>query len=406
MVDSPPPPTVRPHITRLDSLTGMRFLAAVCVFMFHGLCTMLFADRSWQMTPAPGPHAMVFWQGNWTSVSFFFVLSGFVLAWSRRPGDTAARFWRRRVFKIWPNHLLTLIAAAVLFGGLLGLPLDGTTGVLNAFLVQSFWPQQEVWASYNSVSWSLSCEALFYLLFPLLMRYIDRIRPERLWAAAGVVLAAVFAVPLVATLLPDGPWQPLSQSGPVAFWFTSKFPPVRLLEFVFGLLLARIVATGRRVPLGLGGATALTVFAYVVAPLFPLTYPQVAVTLLPLGLIIAAAAAGEAAGVRAWTGGRVMVWLGETSFAFYMCHLLILVFTGSVLLGGRGASTPVALGVLALVFLASLGVAALLFHLVERPIMRRFATSRRRPLPPLAPIPPGPGTTPAEPALNAPDPGR
>ncbi|MFC4057181.1 acyltransferase family protein [Planomonospora corallina] len=362
--------------SRLPSLTGMRFVAAFTVFAVHVLLTPIFADRSLQMFPAPGETAMLLWQTGFMGVSFFFILSGFVLTWSVRPGQSTRGFWLRRFFKIYPNHLLTLVAATVLLGGVSQMPLDLTAGVLNALLVHSFFPQMEIWTAFNSVSWSLSNEAFFYLLFPLLWLAVGRIRPERLWRWAGVVVGVIFTVPLVAPLLfADGPWDPLTRSPYLEFWFTSKFPPVRLLEFVFGMILARIVLTGRKVPLNLGAWLLVTAVVFFVAPYLPLTYPQVAAMVVPLGMTIATGARADLAGRRTWLAGRPMVWLGEISFAFYMCHLLVLNY-GHMLLGGGSWDTPAALGIVALLFLASLAVAWLMYTLVEKPVMR-FVRSRR-----------------------------
>lgn len=367
-----------PARSQLPSLTGMRFLAAFGVFAVHALCTPIFADKSFQMIPAPGEGAMVVWQASWAGVSFFFILSGFVLTWSMRPDDTMPLFWRRRFFKIYPNHLLTLVAAAILLGGVSQMALDWKAGILNALLVHSFFPQMEIWTSYNSVAWSLSNEAFFYLLFPFLMLGIGRIRPERLWFWAGGVVAAVFATPVLATLLlPDSPVDPLARSPYLEFWLVSKFPPVRLLEFVFGMILARIVLTGRKLPVNLGGAILLTAIAYFVAPHLPLTYPQVAAMVVPLGLTIAAGAKADVAGKRTRLASRPMVWLGQVSFAFYMCHLFVLNY-GHMLLGGGSWETPAAIGVLALLFCATTLVAWLMFRFFETPIMRRFSTPRRR----------------------------
>ncbi|MDH2424518.1 acyltransferase [Sphaerisporangium sp. TRM90804] len=371
----PDPATPKPQ---LPSLTGLRFLAAISVFAFHAVLTPLFASQAWQMLPARGEVASVFWQSAWLGVSFFFILSGFVLTWSMRPGDRLGSFWRRRALKIWPNHLLTFVAAAVLFVGVFKTPFDGGNAMLNVLLLQAYFPPQEIWTSFNSVSWSLSAEALFYLCFPLLAFLVHKIRPQRLWLWAGVVVTAILLVPLVASALATGPWLPLPQSTHFEFWFTSKFPPVRMLEFLFGIILARIVMTGRRVPLGVGGSAALCVAAYVVAPSFPLSYPQVAVMVVPIGLLIANAAVADVERRRSWASSRVMVWLGEVSFAFYMVHLLVMLYI-PYLLGNRSYSTPVALAVVALILAVSLGIAALMYHLVERPIMRRFAYSRRRP---------------------------
>ncbi|HEX4814390.1 MAG TPA: acyltransferase [Nonomuraea sp.] len=355
----------------------MRFIAAFSVFAFHAFTSPVFASPAWNMLPVPGEYAKVFWQGNWAGVSFFFILSGFVLTWSARGTDTAGAFWRRRIFKIYPNHLLTLAAALILFGGVMKIDLDAKTVALNGLLVQAFFPQQEIWASYNSVSWSLSHEAFFYLLFPFLLPVVMRIRPSRLWLWAGVVVGAILVIPLVATLLPAGQWQPFTQSEPLQFWFVSKFPPVRLLEFVFGMIMARVVLSGRRVPLGLWGAAALNVVAYAVAPLFPLTYPQVAVMVLPLGLLIAAGAVADVRSRPTWLGSRVMVWLGNISFAFYMSHLLVLL-SSQFVLGPGGWSLPVGFAVIGLLFGVTVVVSWLMYALFEAPIMRRFAVSRRR----------------------------
>src|SRR2546430_4023453 len=101
--------------SRLPSLTGMRFVAAGLVFLFHSLWQNFFVSPDAQKTTFS-----LFFQGGWAGVSFFFVLSGFVLAWAARPTDTAAKFWRRRFFKIYPNHLLTFIAAAILLSTVAG----------------------------------------------------------------------------------------------------------------------------------------------------------------------------------------------------------------------------------------------------------------------------------------------
>jgi peptidoglycan/LPS O-acetylase OafA/YrhL len=250
----------------------------------------------------------------------------------------------------------------------------------------------------NTVSWSLSAELLFYLCFPLLLRLIGRIRPERLWFWAGGVIAVILLVPVIAgTMPPSEPFLPWANANPTEFWFVYLLPPVRMLEFVFGMILARVVLTGRKVPLGLGGAAALTILAYFLAPLFPGTYPIVAVMVLPLGLLIAAGAVSDAQGHRTLLSSRTMVWLGEVSFAFYLWHRLVLVYGHQWFAGvdkptsfpveGEGYSTPVGIAVLVLLFGVTLLLAWATFSLVERPIMRRFARPRRRPRPAVAETP-------------------
>jgi mycarose O-acyltransferase len=359
---------------QLPSLTGMRFIAAALVFFYHVLrATDMFASANTRSN-----YGAVFGNAGTVGVGFFFILSGFVLTWSARSTDTAPKFWRRRFFKIYPNYLLTSIAALMLVTLASNQTVTSGNVLANVFLVESWFPQVTKYML-NPVAWSLSCEALFYLSFPLLLKLIARIRPERLWLWATGVIAAVFAVPLVGLALPSGgfkfPFPPASEN---YVWFVYMFPPVRCLDFAFGMILARMVITRRRIPLGVGGATALALISYLLIPLFPVGLQMVAVTIVPMGLVIAAGAATDLRGHSSWLSSRVMVWLGNVSFAFYMCHFLILTYGHQWLANNKPLDTPAAIGLVALLFGAVLVVSWLLYSLVEHPVMRRFSTARRR----------------------------
>jgi mycarose O-acyltransferase len=350
----------------------MRFIAAAMVFLFHVFWQNLFASQG-----AQNNFFSLFFQGGWSGVGFFFVLSGFVLTWSARASDTSPRFWRRRFFKIYPNHLVTFLVAFALLVWVSDVAVSGRDAVLNLLLVHSFFPQMSTRYSFNPVAWSLSCELLFYLCFPLLFALVKRIRPERLWFWAGGVVAAIFAVPIVATAGPEQPIFPVTDFTAWEMWFIYQFPPVRMLEFIFGILLARIVITGRRLPFDLGGAVALAIAAYAMAPLFPRNYNLVAVMVVPLGLVIAAGAVADLEGRRTWMSRRAAVWLGEVSFAFYLWQYMVVTYGHHFLGDGRTWTTPGALAVIAGMFGVTLLLSWLLYSLVERPVMRRFATSRR-----------------------------
>lgn len=88
-------PAATSTVVRLDSLTGMRWWAAFFVFAYH----------MGNLAPFKGQSLMNF---GYTGVSFFFVLSGFVLTWSARPRVGARQFWWRRVARIWPSHMVAL----------------------------------------------------------------------------------------------------------------------------------------------------------------------------------------------------------------------------------------------------------------------------------------------------------
>ncbi|TDB76410.1 acyltransferase [Micromonospora sp. KC723] len=364
------PSRVEPRPVQLRSLTGLRFVAAFMVFAFHSTYLGMYPPGVQRVMEA------ILWQGGWSGVSFFFVLSGFVLTWSARPTDTPRAFWRRRFFKLYPNHVITFIAAAILLATVARVAFNGRDAFLNLLLIQSWFPQLDTRGSFNSVSWSLSCEALFYLSFPFLLRWIDRIRPERLWTWLGGMVAAIAVVPLLSSALPQNPLFPFARVTELEFWIIYQFPPTRMLDFVVGILLARIVLTGRKLPVSRGAAATLVVAAYAVSPLLPPAFSLVAVMVLPLGLLIAAAAKADAEARPSWMSSRIMVWLGDVSFAFYMWHALILFYVHPWLFG-PASNAATALAEIALLFEVILVVSWLQFSRIERPMMRRFAVSRR-----------------------------
>lgn len=85
-------PTPAPTRDRLPSLTGLRFWAALLVVLYH---------LSRQVGAVPGVSDVV-WYGR-SGVTFFFVLSGVVLAWTYDGAGVSARvFLWRRFARIWP----------------------------------------------------------------------------------------------------------------------------------------------------------------------------------------------------------------------------------------------------------------------------------------------------------------
>lgn len=368
--------------SRLHSLQGMRFIAAGLVFAFHAIMyENLFVDQE-----AQGTFGALARSGGWTGVSFFFILSGFVLTWSYRPNDRFTTFWRRRVSKIYPNHVVTFLVAAALLTWVpsVASQMAPHHPVPNLLLIQAWWPDLSVIYTFNVVSWSLACEMFFYLSFPVLILFVSRIRPERLWLWLGIVVAVIFAVPTVSAAVPHGGVLSNDAQLPVVDltaweqWTIAVLPPVRMLEFVFGMLLARLVRSGRGLPLGMGSSVALAVVVYVLTPLVPGPYRIAATMLIPLGLIIANGAIADVERRPTWVSSRGMVWLGGLSYAFYLCHWLAIIHVHYLLGTDEPWSTPAAVGVLALIFGTALAGAWLLYSLVERPFMRRFGGSRRR----------------------------
>ncbi|GJF28121.1 acyltransferase [Kitasatospora sp. NE20-6] len=366
---------------RLPSLTGLRFLAALMVFFFHtGLSNSPippnrpinpFADEG-----VAHAYEWLFVKAGYLGVSFFFVLSGFVLAWAAKPGERTTAFLRRRLMKIFPNHLVVWVLAMVLFAGAVA----PTAGWLsNLFLLHTFFPQPEINLSVNPPTWSLGSELLFYMAFPLIIGPVRRIAERRLWFWSALMVAGTIAVQLVSTyLVPATPKSAITPVSDTQFWFGYLFPPGRLFEFVLGMLLARIVLAGRWPrALGVLPSLALTAAGYAAAWYVPFQYSFVAATIVPIGALISAVAVTDVEGRGGWLRSRVMVFLGEISFGFYLCQGIAIFWLRSLFEDTR-FSTPtgflVILGFLAVTLLGGW----LLHTFVEQPAMRRWSRSRRR----------------------------
>jgi peptidoglycan/LPS O-acetylase OafA/YrhL len=348
----------------LPSLTGLRAIAAGLVFFRH--TQYLFNGNLLQDSTL-----RLFVQGG-VGVSFFYILSGFVLTWSWRGGSRA--FFRRRFARIYPAYATTWIIG----GGIalyVGRPTNLGIALTNLFLVQAWIPSNDYFTGMNGVSWSLSCEAFFYALFPLLVVVCLRLGSWQRASALAVLLLAIVAVPTTTSL------PPLKE-----LWITYIFPPTRLLEFVCGILVALIVRAGRWPRIPVSAVIAFAVAAYLLAgeagrwqPANFTTYDAfVAVTVLPFILLIGTYAQRDVEAQRSLLRSTWAVRLGEWSYSFYLVHFLVIELFQHWTL--TWSPSPLAACAVTLLLLAvSTALAAALYHLVERPLERLLRGSLRAP---------------------------
>jgi peptidoglycan/LPS O-acetylase OafA/YrhL len=340
---------------RLPSLTGLRWVGAMLVFGFHVGTLGVLAD------PIPRKVVATLFFFGLSGVQFFFILSGFVLVWSYRTGEAKATFYRRRIAKIFPNHVVMWAAVLVLLGWFWGDPMDARAVLMNLFLVQAWNPTNGWFYSVNTVSWSLSCELFFYLSLPLVLPVVRRLSPRALRAILVALPLLVVAVGPAQALVPDG----------TGWWFAQVFPVARSLEFWLGVVAAELMLRGRwhgpRLPgaLGVLGLVWLaSTIGIVPAELWTCAFAVAYV------VVIAAAAEADVLGTRSPFRNRPLTWLGEVSFAFYLVHVFILSSIMRAL--GRTGGFPGWWGPLALAAFFGLCLlsAWLLFRYVETPMLR------------------------------------
>lgn len=295
----------------LQSLQALRFIFACLIFCFH--------------FPI-GTYEPLFAEGGGIGVSFFLVLSGFVmsLGYANKVKQTTFRwsdFMLKRLIKLWPLHLLCLliwIGAAYMAWGSKDIHLLPLLG--NAFLLQSWFPIKEMEG--NSVAWCLSTLIFFYAVYPVLAK----LEMKRLIAL--FVLHFLLISLLSYTLIPSH----------LQEWYWYKFPPTRILDFILGMILYHLYIkldkaklpslVYRDVPpiiffaIGLFIIHGKTNLMELSGRVF---YLASAVTILSYALF------ERKYGIPSWLKFKFLLYLGEISFSFYMIHNLAILITKQAL---------------------------------------------------------------------------
>jgi peptidoglycan/LPS O-acetylase OafA/YrhL len=355
-------PAARPPQVR--SLTGLRFFASVAVVLCHVGGSFVFVD-----------HIVVADGYSYIGVTFFFLLSGFVLTWSCT-GQAARRFWWLRFARVWPLACLLMLFAFTVIAREEHLP--GPTGHLAELaLLQAWSPDQSVYFGGNGVEWSLSVELFFYALFPFAAAGLARLRARGLATTALLTLAVLALAPLVAT--------DCGISASLYYWLFFVFPPYRFGEFLLGMVLARAVLLGLRAPwpgttavLGATGTVAVmwSITRYTVENRVTVQRPDVALLFIPcFVLLVWGCVSLELAGRHSWLATKPMLRLGEWSFALYLVHKPTFIFTSRWAWWHNDGGLSAVLMFAAYLALA-VCVAACLCVCVERPVERRLRRLR------------------------------
>jgi peptidoglycan/LPS O-acetylase OafA/YrhL len=182
--------------SKIHALTSARFFAALYVVFYHT-----------HLGVRPNSTLDHFISLGDSSVTFFFVLSGYILAfvYLRESKPIATRnFYVSRFARIYPLYVAAMVIDlpfAISYRiGQYGL-LHATERVLLLFLISLFF--QQIWiqasAGINAPGWSLGIEAIFYLSFPFLGLWLWKLKrryvPIAALLAAGLGIAAGLLVP-------------------------------------------------------------------------------------------------------------------------------------------------------------------------------------------------------------------
>jgi len=228
-------------------------------------------------------------------------------------------------------------------------------------LVQSWIPFQHFYFGGNSPSWSISVEAFFYALFPLLafglLRVFGGAPRAALCAAGGLWLAESLVL-----------WP---QHAAVADWRWYIFPPSRLVDFAVGMLLGiAFVGTTRPTrwklrPTSIEMLALASVFLSICfSPLVPAAM-RFAAWFMPASSALILIFAHRRGALSRLLSHPWAVRLGEVSFAFYLCQLPVIDAVRAALGPAHPLFIPLALG-------AALALSFALHHGIEQPLRTRI----------------------------------
>lgn len=379
----------------LPALTGLRFLAAAWVVL----------DHYRYVVPYPPALQQVAASGE-AAVCLFFVLSGFILTYTYHDWFIAdcsryRIFLRARLARIYPLYLLGLLLMTPITLATPHAPLSDLgqhshamlvlSWLANLALVQAFLPRQ-IFHVWDAPTWSVSVEWAFYLLFPLLARYLLA-RCHDLRRIVGLIVGLYACqllsyVVVVAVLQAHLPYWDFRYDMDYFVYFS---PLLRVWEFLLGcavglLFLHRHEVTGLLARLQTSraqrdGALAAVLGLCCGAPLAvhgllggsaAVNGLQWYVLFTPLfGALVLLLALGPTVLSPLLTPPRMLL-LGEASYALYVLHWLpVIPLSAHVAAGGTvGLFVPaVAVG-------GTVGTALLSYRYVETPLRRRLRGPR------------------------------
>ena len=345
-------------------IDGLRAVAVLSVIFFH-------AEFPWA-------------RGGFSGVDVFFVISGYLITGIvRRELDAAtfsfARFYERRARRILPALLLvtaTTLAACLM----LMLPADLPPVGRSAVSVLAFSANIAFWRGVDFGdltlvnyfgrrlheqplvhTWSLGVEEQYYLLFPLSLFLVWRLRRSLMMPA--LVAGTLVSLALSVALTPGSPG--------VAFYLL----PTRAWELLAGGLMSRYGGSGSSTSLVREAAAAFG-FALVLSAVFVFDsstpFPGYAAALPVSGAaLLLAYAPGSRTG--AFLSLRPLVFVGLISYSAYLWHQPLFALARYVSLNGE-----LDRAVASILCVATMMLAAVSWRYVETPLRDSRIISRRR----------------------------
>lgn len=313
---------------KIKSLQGLRAILIFLIFVVH---TSMIGNIS----SANVIYKYLASGGGKEGVAFFFVLSGFVEALHHRDlklnFSNTKNILKAKLCKIYGIHLFfLLITVPTNIGVIKNNPTKaGFKFVMNLFLMQSWFPDEQIWLGYNSVSWFLSTLMFLALFIIPLNRIANRIEKTNKQTNIYCCIIATFL--LTQFLIAYGVGKNCDN---LNYWLYA-FPPARIADYAVGFFLGRLFTNEELlIEIGKHKATFFETISIVVLIGYMLLFPSVpeayrqSSIYLPGALIVVFVFALNKGIVSKWFSGSIMVYLGDGAFYYMMSHQVVMRYMG------------------------------------------------------------------------------
>jgi peptidoglycan/LPS O-acetylase OafA/YrhL len=337
------------HPKYRPDIDGLRAVAVLSVVLYHAFPSSV--------------------RGGFIGVDIFFAISGYLISKIifenlNRGTFSFAEFYRRRIRRIFPSLIVTLIAASIIAAVVFdvitlrqfGRDIAAAAAFLSNFVL---WHQSGYFDDSATTKpllhlWSLAIEEQFYIVWPLLLWVIWRWRPAVRLSLIVVLAVASFG------------WN-VFESGrnPVADFYS---PATRFFELMIGALLAfamkdRAQLASPRHSNYLSCAGVVAIVAGLLLIDHHSVFPGWWALLPTVGAVLLMGAGAPAFFNRMILGNRVLVWFGLISYPLYLWHWILLTFATI-----HNYDNRLPRDLRWAIVLGSIALAWLTYRLVEKPL--------------------------------------
>lgn len=200
----------------IDTLTVLRFVVAIAIYLHH--------------LNYPGGLGSI-------GVTFFFVMSGFTMAYAYNDKfveldkSSLLKFYLKRLFKIYPLYFLTFLVSIPIMH-FNNFKTNAFYSLTNLFMLQSYFPNGVQVFAFNGVAWFIGDIILCYLLTPFFMYALHKFKIRN---NNRLLIALQFAIFIIIAFIS------YSFRGKVAgytfgWWYIYISPYFRIFNYIIGFI--------------------------------------------------------------------------------------------------------------------------------------------------------------------------